>query len=386
MHPLNQLTVANLTGSSIMPKPCILIVGDYVWPWYEEACATALENLGCEVVRFGWFDDFKHWQEGFTEPFYHSFWHRIQYRLHIGPTVCRIYRRLKRLAVSVRPDIVWFYNVQLIAPSVVISLKESLPNAIFVQYANDNPFSSAAKLGLWRNYLNSIPHFDVHFSYRSSNIAEYQGCGAQSIHLLRSYFIPEEDYPVAQDEIPARFRCDVVFAGHYEDDGRVEMLEAICRAGYRLNLFGGGWDAALPKLNTDSPLRAKYPISPVTKADYRYAICGAKVALCFLSTLNQDAYTRRNFQIPAMKVAMLSEYTDDLAALFKEDAEAVFFRDMRELISKLTKLLKDDAWRQSVAEAGNAKVYVAGHDVISRMGIFLDDLQRVSVTSGKKPQ
>jgi Uncharacterized protein conserved in bacteria len=156
----------------------------------------------------------------------------------------------------------------------------------------------------------------------------------------------------------------------------VEILEAICEAGFRLNLFGGGWDAALPKLRSDSPLRAKYPVSPATKADYRYAICGAKVALCFLSTLNRDTYTRRSFQIPAMKVAMLSQYTDDLATLFEPNREAVFFRDQRELLDKLARLLGDEAWRQSVAEAGYAKVYAAGHDVGSRVLVWLQEVQK----------
>ena len=357
-------------------KPRLLLVGDYMWPWYQEVCAAALERHGCEVVRFGWFDDFRHWREGHSEPFYHSLWHRIQYRLRTGPTVWRVYRRLLRVAKATQPEVIWFYNVQLIAPGVVRALKKALPRTTFVQYANDNPFSVTAKPGLWRHYLRSIPLFDVHFSYRMNNISNYQRHGAKSIHLLRSYFIPEEDYPVPQTEIPDRFKCDVVFAGHYENDGRVEILEAICEAGYRLNLFGGGWEAALPKLRPDSPLHAKCPVSPATKADYRYAICGAKVALCFLSTLNHDTYTRRSFQIPAMKVAMLSQYTDDLATLYLPDREAVFFRDKWEMLDKLACLIGDEAWRQSVAEAGYAKVYAAGHDVGSRMLVWLQEVQK----------
>jgi len=375
MHFSAHSSAADFKRPADIPNPRILVVGDYMWPWYQEVCATALEDLGCEVVRFGWFDDFRHWREGCSEPFFHSLWHRIQYRFHIGPTVWSIHRRLIRKAVDSHPDIVWFYNVKLISPSVVKEMKSLLPGATFVQFSNDNPFSSSAKVGLWHNYLKSVPLFDVHFSFRHSNLSDYQRLGADSTYLLRSYFIPEEDYPVPQDEIPEQFRCDVVFAGHYEDDGRVEMLEAICEAGYRLNLFGGGWNAALPKMNVDSPLRSKYPIAPATKADYRYAICGAKVALCFLSTLNEDTYTRRSFQITAMRVAMLSQYTDDLATLYIPDTEAVFFRDRQELIAKLDKLLEDDAWRQSVAVAGYDKVYASGHDVTNRMKSLLSDIQ-----------
>ena len=354
--------------------PRIMLVGDYMWPWYQDACADALEHHGCVVERFGWFHDFRHWRNGHSEPFYHSLSHRIQYRLRWGPRVWQVNRRLIHEAKTFRPDIVWFYNVQLIAPGVVKELRRVLPGTIFVQYANDNPFSEAAKPGLWRHYLNSIPFFDVHFSYRHNNIVDYQRHGARSVHLLRSYFIPEVDYPEPPENIPERFKCDVVFAGHYEDDGRVEMLEAICEAGYKLNLFGGGWNAALPKLRADSPLRALYPISPATKAEYRYAICGAKVALCFLSTLNHDTYTRRNFQIPAMKAAMLSQFTEDLASLYRPDAEAVFFGNAHELLEKLNKLLADENWRASVAAAGYAKAYSGGHDVKGRMKELLGDV------------
>ncbi len=352
----------------------ILLVGNYMWPWYQDACADALEHQGCVVERFGWLDDFRHWREGRSEPSYHSLWHRIQYRLRLGPAVWRVNRRLLQVTRQFQPDIVWFYNVQLIAPGIVRAMRQALPDATFVQYANDNPFSSAARPGLWRHYLKSIPLFDMHFSYRHSNLADYRRLGAQSVQLLRAYFIPEVDHPEPQANIPERFKCDVVFAGHYEDDGRVAMLEAICEAGYKLNLFGGGWNVALPKLRADSLLRSQYPVSPATKADYRYAICGAKVALCFLSTLNHDTYTRRSFQIPAMKTAMLSQYTDDLATLYVPDVEAVFFDNTEELLDKLGHLLTNDAWRESVAAAGYAKVYAAVHDVEGRMKVWLEDV------------
>ena len=162
-----------------------------------------------------------------------------------------------------------------------------------------------------------------------------------------------------------------MFVGHYEDDGRAEMLEAICDAGHKINLFGGGWNAALPKLRADSPLREQYPISPAVGADYRYAICGAKVALCFLSALNQDTYTRRSFQIPAMKVVMLSQYTDDLATMFVPDVEAIFFRNQEELLIKLQALIVDDQRRTAIAEAGHARVFADCHDVRARMGAWL---------------
>jgi len=356
-----------------------------MWPWYQEACAKALESHGCVVERFGWIDDFRQWIPGHSEPVYQSLSHRVQYRLRFGPIVWRVNRRLLNVAERVKPDVVWFYNVQLISPATVKKLRSLLPVTTFCQCANDNPFSLAAKPGLWRNYLASIRHFDLHFSYRYNNITDYQRLGAKEVYLLRSYFIPEVDHPEPWDTVPDRFKCDVVFTGHYENDGRVEMLEAICEAGFNLRLYGGGWDAALPALRADSPLRALYPVSPAIDVAYRYAIRGAKVALCFLSTLNHDTYTRRSFQIPAMKTAMLSQYTDDLAALYRPDVEAMFFRNTTELLDKLRLLMGDPVLRTSIAEAGYRRVYADGHDVHSRMGAWLREVQQWRSNNASKP-
>lgn len=375
---MSDLAIAQIRDTPNGVGQRVLLVGDYMWPWYQDACADALESHGCVVERFGWLHDFHHWIEGGSEPVYHSLWHRVQYRLRFGPAVSRVNQRLIGIAKKFKPDIVWFYNVQLITVATVKKLRKLLPEAVFVQYANDNPFSEAVKPGLWRNYLASIPYFDIHCVFRHSNISHYQNLGSKNIYLLRSYFIPEDDYPEPRSSIPERFKCDVVFAGHYEDDGRVEMLEAICKAGFKLNIFGGGWVAALATLSTNSPLHDLFPIVPATGANYRHAICGAKVALCFLSTLNHDTYTTRSFQIPAMKVAMLSQLTSDLVSMFVPDVEAVFFANHNELLTKLQALIVDDQRRLAIAEAGYARVYADGHDVRARMGAWLESVQQIA--------
>lgn len=351
--------------------PRVLVVGDWQWPWYQEACSAALESLGCQVLRFGWNDRFKRWVPGLTEPVFRSWWLRLQSRVQSGPTVWRLRRDLVRIAAQSRPEVMFFYNVQPIDAATVRALKAVVPGVVLCQYANDNPFSAHAVPGLWRNFLRSIPEFHLHFAYRQSNVEEFQKCGAREVHLLRSYFIPEDDFPLAESDRDRRFECDVVFAGHYENDGRLKALEAVIRAGFRLKLFGGGWSAALPRLAEDSPLRALYPISPVTGADYRQAICGAKTALCFLSSMNCDTYTRRSFQIPAMGVAMLSQRTTDLTELFAEGREACFFESTDELLQKLTRLVADKDYNGRIAASGRECVWRDDHHVAGRMKHFL---------------
>lgn len=353
----------------------IMVVGDFMWDFYHEACAKALEENGCEVIRFGWFDFFFKKKQGFPEPFYKSFFHRVQYRLNLGPIVNFVNSLLLKNIQKNEPDIIFFHMATIINPQTIKLIRLKYPKILTLQYTHDNPFSTHAKSTLWNKFLKSISVVEVCIAHRKSDYQGYYKYGGNPVFSMRSYFIPDIEYPIPNENIPNSFKCDVVFAGHYEDDGRVEMLEEIIENGYHLNLFGGGWEKAKRKLRTNSPLLSLYPIAPAVGENYRYAINGAKVALCFLSTLNQDTYTTRNFQIPAMRVAMLSQYTDDLANLFIENKEVVFFRNNVELINNLKKLLIDDSFRHSIAANGFLKVYSSGHDIKSRMRDFLKELE-----------
>ena len=64
---------------------------------------------------------------------------------------------------------------------------------------------------------------------------------------------------------------------------------------------------------------------------------------------------------------MISEYTEDLASLFREGEEADFFRTPEEMMAKIECYLTDEPRLQAVAEAGFRRVHTDGHDVVSRM-------------------
>jgi len=357
-------------------KKKILIAGAWVWPWYQEACATALEELGCLVERFSWFDDFYRWERTRVEPVFKTGWAALQNRLLMGPTLWRINRRLINTARKASLDVIWFYNCPLIFPKTLQTLRHFLPDALLIQYINDNPFSNHLWPDYWRYLKRSIPYFDLHFIYRQSDQVAFQKAGAKKTYLLRSYFIPKDDFRVPLEEVDQQYRSEVLFAGHYEDDGRLEKLEAIARSGFSLKIFGGGWVGAQKKMSTDSPLRFQFPITPVVGEKYRQAICGAKIALCFLSKINSDTYTRRNFQIAAMQTFMLSEYSVDLEGLFREGVEAEFFRSKAELIDKIRYYLKYEHKREQIARKGFERVLKDGHDVRSRMQTFLKRIQQ----------
>lgn len=352
----------------------ILIVGEWCWPWYQEACAKQIQMLGWNVTKFGWNNLYRKFIKNKSDVKYHSIYHRVEYYFQQGPIAAYINNKLYKLVVKKKPDYIWFYNALLITENTISKIKKKFPEIQLCQFSNDNPFSSKANKIYWRHFIKSIKLHDHHFCYRAENQKDFKKYGVKNAKVLRSYFIPSDDYPLERGKIEKKFKSDVVFAGHYEDDGRLEVLTEIYKLGYKLKLFGGGWNNILLNLDNSHPLKKFYPVYPATGKNYRKAICGALVALCFLSKINHDTYTRRNFQIPAMRIPVLSEYSNDLSSLFKENKEIVFFRNKNECISKLKWLISNPKTRIKISIGGYKRVNKDKHDVHNRMKQFLNDI------------
>jgi len=341
----------------------IVIAGDWHSDLHEEPAEQALRQLGHETVRFPWHGYFKPAGAlAALRPIY-----RAQDKYLFGPQVRRLNADLADCVRNSVPHALLVYRGSHIYAETLRQCRRASPHTLLVGYNNDDPFSPLYPRWQWRHFVAAIREYDLMLAYRPHNVAEFRAAGARRVELLRSWYVPERNRPVelSEDE-RARYACDVIFAGHYEEDGRLEYLEAVVRNGWKLRLFGHGygWHPALRK--SDS-LRPFMPVRTVWGADYNKALCGARIALCFLSRLNRDTYTRRSFEIPASGAMMLAAYSDDHAALFHAGEEADFFRSPQELVGKLARYLGDEALRARVAAAGRRRVLADGHDVVSRM-------------------
>lgn len=358
----------------------ILVAGDWHSQVHEEPAARALQTLGHAVMRFAWHPYFAAPQSRFGD--LQRISRKFQNKYMVGPLFNRLNHDLMKAVARERPDLLFVYRGTHITNSTLRAARRLLSSTLIVGYNNDDPFSPHYPRWMWRHFISALPEYDLILAYRHRNLDDFRNAGARDVRLLRSWFVPELNHPVAlSPEDRAQFECDVVFVGHNEPDGRLELLEEIAQRGFRLRLFGPykgfgkqGWH---PFIDKSPRLRYLAPVHLVWGEDYNKALCGAKVALCFLSKMNRDSYTRRCFEIPATKTMMLSEYTDDLASLFREGVEADFFRSPDELIAKLRLYINDDTLRQTVAEAGYRRVYADGHDVVSRMRQMLNWVQEI---------
>lgn len=363
----------------------ILVAGDWHSELHEEAVAHALETLGHTVERFAWHDYFKVVGHSVTARL-RNLWYRAQNKYLLGGRVDQLNRDLVDLAKRVQPDAVFVYRGTHVFSKTLQALRALVPGVVLVGYNNDDPFAPGHVPGLWRHFTAGLPELDLALAYRHANLEDFRRAGARHVGLLRSWYIPERNHPVELlAEERERFCCDVVFVGHYEPDMRLACLEEVVKRGWRLRLFGHdeGWRRPLES----SPLlRHLCPVNTVWGDDYNRALNGARIALCFLSKLNRDTYTRRCFEIPASGALMLSEYSDDLAGMFSSGVEADFFDSPEAFGEKLDLYLRDENLRAKVADAGHARVLADQHDVISRMQQVVEWVEETRIQNDKPIQ
>jgi spore maturation protein CgeB len=331
----------------------IAIAGDWRYDIYEAACAEALVALGHEVVRIRLREE----PSSMVARTFERCGHRDP---RTQPATALVSQALRRAPV----DAVLIWRGVTVSARDIEYIRQA-SSAPVVSYNNDDPFAGQRGLIstmrhrlLWRTFRSAIPAYDLNLVYRHCNLHDYTAAGSRRTALWRSAFIPALHRP-GDLTTP---RHGIVFAGHAEDDLRLECLQRLAVAGLPCAVHGdGSWTAA--RRARILPLEVK----PAERGPAYAAILQSAVAgLCFLSRLNRDTYTRRCFEIPACGAVLLAERTDDLRQLFREDEEAVFFSGSDELLAKAGRLLADPARAERIALAGLRRVRTDGHDLPGR--------------------
>jgi spore maturation protein CgeB len=328
---------------------------------------NAFKKLGHEVEPFYWQSYFK------SINLLRRFLKKAQNKFLLGSTINRLNHDLVKKAIVFGPKLIFIYRGTHITPLTLIELKHSLPNCKIFGYNNDDPFAAGHPPWLWRHFMKCVPIYDLVFAYRHRNLNDLLKIGAKRVELLRSWFLPDLHMPTGMNP---SYKSDCIFIGHYESDGRAECLEALIMSGVKLKLFGpyrglkeSGWDIPISKSNE---LKSLLPVSYLNDQEYVSALSSTSIALCFLSKKNNDSYTRRCFEIPAIGAALFSEYSDDLASIFIDGEEAVFFKSKEELVQKVAFYLSYPEQLQRIRENGLRRVSLDGHDIYSRLRAVLE--------------
>jgi len=318
------------------PNNRIMIAGNWSVPYYEPSLAAGFERLGCKVEPFR-----------VTDYLGGDLLSKVEKKLLVGPHISHINHELKKAVRRFEPNLLLLFRPTYLLPSTVEEIG-SWGNTILISYNNDNPYEDGERLKLWRHYHRVIQHCHVNCFARPSDLRHAEAENVPNPQWIKFWYIHGMHRRV--EHVKTEFRSDVVFAGHYEPDGRDATIEFLLQSGVKLRVFGSEWNRAPhhEKLSTQD-------IRVLHGDDYVQALAGAKIGLVFLSHRNRDEYTIRCFEIPACGTMMMAPRTAVLQELYEEDREAVFFEGREELLDKIRFYLANDDARDRIARAGHSR-------------------------------
>ncbi len=354
----------------------ILIVGSWVSPIYEQNLYDALSELSAHVEAFSWakYLGFKTCSNIYDSQgsFFLSIWNRFQNKFITGPAIYKINKALIKKVQQEKPDIIFFYRATHIWQGSVKECK-NLGCKILI-YNNDDPFNISLPKYIYRHYLKTLQYADWIFSYRAKNIKDYQQLGYKNSSILRSSYNKKINFPMSNEK-----KYDVVFIGHFENDGRDKILLNIMKkTKANIGLWGQNWENSSLYDELCSLLNKK-EIKGVFGDKYNLLLNQSKMALVFFSKINNDGYTRRCFEIPATKTMMLCEYSDEISSLFEADKEAVYFQNPEDLIEKIHYYLSHPDEIALIAQKGYERLLRDGHDTTDRAKEVIQIINQLSI-------
>jgi hypothetical protein len=207
-------------------------------------------------------------------------------------------------------------------------------------FSTDDPWNPANGA---RWFLRALREYDVVFTPRRANIADFRRIGCPRVEYLPFAFEPTVHFPEQPDpRLVDRFGCDVAFVGGGDAD-RLPFVDALAEAGLRVRVFGGGW-------NRVARWRPRWG-GAVFDGDYRQVVAHARVQLCLVRRANRDGHVMRSFELAAMRSCILAEDTPEHREIYgpPEDETVAYFSGPIGMVAQARRLLNDGELRRRMA-------------------------------------
>ena len=227
-----------------------------------------------------------------------------------------------------KPDYVFmfdslFYDLDLL--SIFTKMKEISPKTKTVCFAGDDDFTFDAS-----RYLALF--FDYYLVAQNDFIPLYEKDG-----LSNSFFITQ--ITPCNINKNAKKIYDVSFIGAPKSD-RKEIIEYLMNRGIDISLFGApGW-------NKHHEIKNIYK-GPLSSEDLPITVDKTKINICLSTNMAGVPHMKGRFlEYLECKAFSLVEYSPQMAELFKENKEVVFFRGKEDLVKKIKYYLKNPKERE----------------------------------------
>ena len=255
-------------------------------------------------------------------------------------------KKLIEVCNKFKPEVLFVIKGKAILKSTLVTIKDQ-KNCILTYYNADDHFNLYSTS---RNMLNSLPVYDIVFTWSHALFKSLYKAGARKVEFLPfGYDKVLHTYEDSSDDIN-QFSHDIVFVGEW-DKKRENMLSVL--ADLDLGIWGPRWNRASRKSPSYKCIIGTKEVDAKTTAKIYRA---SKICLNLMRPQNQKAHNMRSFEIPALGGFMLTDRTDAHLSIFEEGNEIACFEGVGELRDQVIKYLSADTARKEMTMRAREKV------------------------------
>ena len=249
-----------------------------------------------------------------------------------------------------RPELTVVLKGEPLLPETVERLR-GLTDGPLAQWCGDDPS--------WFPNILAAAHLYTRFF-----LAEPSYANDLAARGVRAEFLPHAADPQtwqASDSAVVPESVDVIFVGDARHNmghlpssrERVELVEAVARAGVDLAIWGRGWEKLEDGYRARTRQRGLTLLPAARVAD---AYRAAKVVLNAHHAQMREGPNMRAFEIPAAGAFQLSDYKLRMDELFTVGEEIAVYRGPEDLVERLRGYLADEDGRRAIGAAGRRRV------------------------------
>jgi spore maturation protein CgeB len=269
-------------------------------------------------------------------------------------------RRVYRLAVESRPDVVFLYGSNWgLFPATILKIRRQLGSRFVLWEGN---------FYLWKWFqAESIMLYDCIFCIDSYLVPLLRTSpGHPNVHLLVGAADPLEHAPMdLSDRDRERYGADVCFIGTPHDN-RVQLFESL--RDFNMKLWGPGWkDTSLKQFACNEPVYGLKKSKIYNASKIVVNLQGPRFQINGVSV--------RVFEVSCCGAFAITEPKPDLPLYFECGEEITTFESAEDLRAKVEHFLHNEEERKVIAARARARV-LAEHTYRHRAQTILEHLAR----------
>ena len=257
-----------------------------------------------------------------------------------------------KIASTFKPDFIFISGgtgLTAVGKNTLFELKNLLPLTRLVLFNGTSPYEDATAME-----KSLLPVLDTVITNDESHSKGWLSLGAKrSWPLPISAIDPDQTKSIlASEEEKKRYKSDICFIGTLKPESRYKDRLQALNALTELDL--SIWTTDKEILEPYPQLMRKYR-GPASNKDIFKIYQSSKIGLNIHGSYMPSGANLRTFEIPAAGCLQAVDHT--LPGLFEPGKECILFKNKEDLRTQVSAVLKDDARRQHIADAGMKRTY-----------------------------